>query len=190
MTITRILDDDVLYALACCIVECRAVHFSYRGKSVVAIPLRLVTDFESGRQYLLAVRKRRAVSKRFTIAQSYRIDLMQGIQPARAVKHRPEVTPPERHELQLAFRYDDARGRDHLIYRIREHEPESVICDDDQGTLHVTLETVDDLKLMPWLRTFYPVVRGEKDGPAHLAERMKKDIEEALVHYGIRPNLP
>ena len=190
MTITRILDDDVLYALACCIVECRAVHFSYRGKSVVAIPLRLVTDFESGRQYLLAVRKRRAVSKRFTIAQSYRIDLMQDVQPARAAKHRPEVTPPERHELQLAFRYDDERGRNHLIYRIREHEPESVICDDDQGTLHVTLETVDDLKLMPWLRTFYPVVRVEKDGPAHLAERMKKDIEEALKHYGIRPNLP
>ena len=49
---------DVL--LACCIVERRAVHFSYRGKGVVAIPLRLVTDFESGRQYLLAVRKRRA----------------------------------------------------------------------------------------------------------------------------------
>lgn len=190
MTITRILDDDVLYALACCIAEHRAVHFTYRGKGVAAIPLRLVTDFESGRQYLLAVRKRRAVSKRFTIAQSYRIDLIQGVKPTRVAKHQPEVTPPERHSLQLAFRYDDERGRDHLIYRIREHAPEAVFRDDGQGALHVMLETVDDLKLMPWLRTFYLVVRIEKDGPAHLAERMKKDIEEALVHYGIRPTLP
>lgn len=186
MTITRILDDDVFYALACCIAERRAVRFRYRGKGVVAIPLRLITDFESGRQYLLAIRKRRAVSKRFTIAQSYRIDFMQAVKPARAVKDQPKVTLPERHILQLAFRYDDERGRDHLIYRIREHEPEAAIHDDGLGTLHVTLETFDDLKLMPWIRTFYPIVRVEKDGPAHLAERMKIDIEEALKHYGIR----
>ena len=165
MTITRILDDDVFYALACCIAERRAVRFRYRGKGVVAIPLRLITDFESGRQYLLAIRKRRAV------------------------KDQPKVTLPERHILQLAFRYDDERGRDHLIYRIREHEPEAAIHDDGLGTLHVTLETFDDLKLMPWIRTFYPIVRVEKDGPAHLAERMKIDIEEALKHYGIRPAL-
>ena len=186
----RILDDDVLYALACCIAERRAVRFRYRGKGVVAIPLRLITDFESGRQYLLAIRKRRTVSKRFTIAQSYRIDFMQEVQPARTIKNQPDVTLPERHILRLAFRYDDERGRDHLIYRIREHEPKAVIRDDGLGTLHVTLETVDDLKLMPWLRTFYPTVRVEKDGPAHLAERMKIDIEEALKHYGIRPALP
>ncbi|WP_333686200.1 WYL domain-containing transcriptional regulator [Mitsuokella jalaludinii] len=190
MTITRILDDDVLYALACCIAEYRAVRFRYRGKGVVAIPLRLITDFESGRQYLLAIRKRRTVSKRFTIAQSYRIDFMQEVQPAHTIKNQPDVTLPERHILRLAFRYDDERGRDHLIYRIREHEPKAVIRDDSLGTLHVTFETVDDLKLMPWLRTFYPTVRVEKDGPAHLAERMKIDIEEALKHYGIRPALP
>lgn len=190
MTITRILDDDVLYALACCIAERRAVRFRYRGKGVLAIPLRLITDFESGRQYLLAIRKRCTVSKRFTIAQSYRIDFMQEVQPARTIKNQPDVTLPERHTLQLAFRYDDERGRDRLIYRIREHEPKATIHDDGLGTLHVALETVDDLKLMPWLRTFYPIVRVEKDGPAHLAERMKIDIEEALKHYGIRPALP
>ena len=115
---------------------------------------------------------------------------MQEVQPARTIKNQPDVTLPERHILRLAFRYDDERGRDHLIYRIREHEPKAVIRDDGLGTLHVTLETVDDLKLMPWLRTFYSTVRVEKDGPAHLAERMKIDIEEALKHYGIRPALP
>ncbi|MGO5129903.1 hypothetical protein [Mitsuokella jalaludinii] len=190
MMITRIFDDDVLYALACCIAERRAVRFRYRGKGVVAIPLRLITDFESGRQYLLAIRKRRTVSKRFTIAQSYRIDFMQEVQPARAIKDQLAVTLSERHILRLAFRYDDERGRDYLIYRIREYEPKAAIRDDGLGTLHVTLETVDALKLMPWLRTFYPTVRVEKDGPAHLAERMKIDIEEALKHYGIRPAFP
>ena len=190
MTITRILDDDVLYCLACCIVQHRAVHFTYRSKNVSAIPLRLVTDFEAGRQYLMAIRKRRTISRNFTIAQLYRIDLMQEVRPARTVRKQPAITPPERHALQLAFHYDAARERDHLIYRIREHEPEAAIYDAGNGTLHVTLEVVDELKLMPWLRTFYPFVRVEQDGPAHLSERMKRDIEEALDHYGIRPTLP
>lgn len=189
MTITRILDDDVLYCLAYCIVQHCAVHFTYRGKSISAIPLRLVTDFETGRQYLRAIRKRRAVSRHFTIEQSYRIDFIQAVHPARAIKNYPDVTPPKRHALRLTFRYDDARARSHIIYRIQEHEPEAIICDDGRDTLHVTIEVVDDLKLMPWLRTFYPIVRVEQDGPARLATRMQHDIEEALAHYGIRPTL-
>ena len=190
MTITRILDDNVLYGLAYCIVQHCAVHFTYRGKSISAVPLRLVTNFEAGRQYLLAIRKRRTVSRNFTIAQWYRIDFIQEVRPARVIREQPAVTPSERNALQLAFHYDSVQEREHLIYRIREHEPEAVICDAGNGTLHVTLEVVDELKLMPWLRTFYPVVRIEQDGPAHLSKRMKRDIEEALDHYGIRPTLP
>ncbi|MFV0636973.1 helix-turn-helix transcriptional regulator [Mitsuokella sp. WILCCON 0060] len=188
-TITRILDDDVVYALAYGIVHHMSVQFSYRKKKISAIPQRLVTDFETGRQYLLAVRKRRNISKQFTISQSFRVDLIQDMEMGEAVPLVPRLEETAPHDMQILFTYTDKASKKHLLYRIQEHAPTAVLEDDEQGTIRCTLSVVDDLKLMPWLRTFYPHVRIEKDGPAHLKERMRDDIEEALKNYGLCPTL-
>lgn len=189
-TITRLLDDDVLYGLTYGIVHRTAVSFTYRDRHISAFPQRLITDFETGRQYLLAKCGRKDTSLGFSVAQSLRIDLIRNLKMDKRVKQAPSFEKPIRHNIQILFTYTDERSKERLLYRIQEHEPEAVLKDDGKGTIQCTLSVVDDLKPLPWLRTFYPNVRIEEDGPAHLKKRMRDDIEEALKNYGICPTLP
>lgn len=186
-TITRIIDDDVLYCIAYGIVYHTTVYFSYRKKKIAAIPQRIVTDFETGRQYLSAIRKRRTCSKLFTIAQSFRIDLIQDIRIGKVIKQIPPIEQPVPHTMQIIFTYIDEEHKHRLLYRIKEHSPQAILNDDGNGTIYCTLSVVDDLKLMPWLRTFYPHIQLKKDGPAQLKKRMRDDIKEALKNYDLCP---
>ena len=188
-TITRLLDDIVVYGLAYGIVHHNVVSFTYRKQTVAAIPQRLITDFETGRQYLLAICRRKNSSTEFTIEQSFRIDLIHDMKMGKRMKQVPSLKETAKHEIQLFFSYADEFGKERLLYRIQEHVPEAVFEDDGGGTISCILPVVDDLKLMPWLRTFYPNVRIEQDGPARLKKRMCDDIEEALKNYGICPTL-
>lgn len=91
--------------------------------------------------------------------------------------------------MQIIFTYTDEKHKKRLLYRIKEHSPLAILNDDGSGTIYCTLSVVDDLKLMPWLRTFYPHIRLKKDGPAQLKQRMRDDIKEALTNYGLCPTL-
>lgn len=183
--IARILDDEVLQCLFYCIEQHREVHFRYRGKEVSVLPQKITTDFYVGRQYLQGVAKRKQKDKAFNLQQKYRLDWIERIRPGKQVNEQKIFQPEAKQQIEFELFYSDEREKQRLLLRLHEHEKGIEVCDKRENILLCRMQLVDELKLLPWLRTFYPQIRLVGEGKAKLQTRMEADIEEALTNYGI-----
>lgn len=53
--VTRILDDEILNRIVFCLENEAPLRFVHRGKERLALPLEIITDFYTGRQYMSAM---------------------------------------------------------------------------------------------------------------------------------------
>lgn len=191
----RILDDAVADALLYCIEHRCACTFVYRNENFLrhALPQRLLTDFHTGRQYLeaLAPRNKAAV---YTLSQRYRLDQIAKVSVGSKIPV-PKKTPSPTREpapLTLLFHPKDKKDAAHIRYRLRQRFPSerelTLSCRDD-GVLRATLRLKDAPALVPWLRTFFPILEIPTSQDKHaqlLRRKMIDDLEEALANYESR----
>lgn len=185
----KIIDEEVLATLLYAIRHHHAVSFSYKNKNIIALPLKVCINRHDGRQYLEAMSKT-SPSKRYDQRQTFRLDLMQNLQPAGKTQEKASYAPYPLHALKIAFRTHSPADEESIRRRILRRMPEAEFAQGTGHLLHCTLLLHDDLSILPWLRTFYPHLCPETISSKVLRERLLDDLKEMFENYGLHAPLP
>lgn len=171
--LVTILDELTAMFILYCMENNLALQFSYNKKKVTALPVKLVTNYYTKHQYLIAF----DTNKR-PIHQRFRLDKITNIKSCEIDKH-PESIQEKLSKVVLKLHTETADELQNIIKRIQARHPEAEIAAD--GTCYVTIYTTDTLQLFPWIRTLHPYA--EIMEPAGLRKRMIQDLEEVLANY-------
>ena len=188
-SIDKIIDEELLHLLNYCIEQKLTVIFTYRSREISAVPLKLLIDCYEQRQYLEALGKNTPTAQHYSILQKFRIDLITNLRPGPPAPDCQNPPTPVLHKLSLQLKTTSDHETENIKYRILQRFPQAElsVSDIDEHILLCTLSIHDDLKLLPWLRTFYPFLCPHTISSPLLRQRLIADLKEALTNYGIYP---
>lgn len=171
--LVTILDELTAMFILHCIDDNLALQFSYNKKKITALPVKLVTNYYTKHQYLIAF----DTSKR-PIHQRFRLDKIANIKSCDIDKH-PVPIQEKMSRVILKLHTETADELQNIIKRIQTRHPEAEITTED--SCYITIHTTDTLQLFPWIRTLHPYA--EILEPSGLRKRMIQDLQEVLANY-------
>ena len=206
-----VLDNEVLYDLLgyirekkpCCIVYKKMIniHYTsdteYQGDTADILPLRIIQDEITGRQYLVCYMPEEKCLESLRLDQILSAEdsstslseeeshtaytLLQGMENAWTAS---PANLSETHTVQIEFRY---RDQDRNRYRLKSEGTEGVITVVDEDTDLYTVTVTDPVEMVPWIRSFGSCARVLPSADEVVEEMRRKvihDWEEALRSYG------
>ena len=171
--LVTILDELTAMFILYCIENNLALSFKYNKKNVTAIPVKLVNNYYTRHQYLVAF----DTSKR-PIHQKFRLDKITNIKSCQTDKH-PMPIQEKISKVVLKLHTKTPDELQDIIKKIHSIHPEAEISSDE--FCYVTIYTEDTLQLFPWIRTLHPYA--EIIEPSGLRKRMIQDLQEVLANY-------
>ncbi len=205
-----VLDNEVLYDLLGYIREKKICHIvykkminihytsdtEYQGDTADILPLRIIQDEITGRQYLVCYMTEENCLESLRLDQILSAEdsstslgeevltaytLLQGMENAWTAS---PANLSETHTVQIEFRY---RDQDRNRYRLKSEGTEGVITVVDENTDLYTITVTDPMEMVPWIRSFGSCARVLPSSD-EVAEEMRRKIihdwEEALKSYG------
>ncbi len=206
-----VLDNEVLYDLLGYIREKRTchivykkmtnIHYSsdteYQGDTAEILPLRIIQDEITGRQYLVCYMTEEKCLESLRLDQILSAEdssiqltgeefhtadtLLQGVEYSWTAS---PANLSEAHTVQIEFRY---RGQDRNRYRLKSEGTEGVIRVVDENTDLYTVTVTDPMEMVPWIRSFGSCARvlpSSDETVETMRRKVIHDWEEALRSYG------
>ena len=210
----NVIDDDVTWAILNAIHNTNAIRYRYRAKSgetkeCTVLPMKLVIDYQYGRQYFFCYDYTHKVFNVQRIAAVTDISEANAIKGPQKYEFAPNVTEStdlhkmydeiySRHfehiwniaagdhtsTVLIHFTFpDDAYSRQlNRLKSTRRHGQIKELCD---GHVDFTVTVQNELELVPWIRSFGGYARVDGEHNPVLAQKIQSDWSEAMKQYGI-----
>lgn len=201
----KIIDDEIISVVLQCLHRREKVRFDYsiednnKGTDVIVTPLKLVSDYLYGRQYLFAIEN---LGKKIRL---FRIDKIQNIEPANEASG--DIDEYSRYEkyiekswcatmlkhnklekIEVEFRIDEEKEY-YIIERLKKEGKWGEIKRIEEGRYLYSIEVTDAGELIPWLRSFAGFVKVIDADGHNIGERLKNEWKETLEKYETSKNI-
>lgn len=171
--LVTILDELTAAFILHCINNGAALKFTYNKKIITAQPMKIVRNYYTGHQYLIAYS---TISR--PIHQQFRLDKMSSLKCV-PKSNIPEPPPQPNSQLTLLLHTADEQELHRLKKKILLQYDNAIFAHDEAITARI--ELADTLQALPWLRTLHPQV--EIVEPSWLRRRIIQDLKEVVANY-------
>lgn len=203
----RILNDEIVNQLCAayqshCLTELTFMN----GKKRKVVPIRLVNEFQFGRQYLFCYDLKTGkpsylrldrieevtVSGQHYDPSSY--EKWVGLIPCSWCASLPsgtgEAYPEQLILVQVDFLFhelprEDAESETYILDRLMREKRTGTITRIGEGHYLYEIKVLDPVELVPWIRSFGHFARVRQSNAHDLPAKILKDLEESLRNYGI-----
>lgn len=171
--LVNILDELNAAFILDCINDDKALQFIYNENTVTAQPMKIVRNYYTGHQYMMAY----DTSSR-PIHQRYRLDKMSYLK-SMPKSNIPAPPPQPLSQLALLLHTTDEQDLQRLKHKILLQYDKAIFTKGEP--VMVKIKMADTLQALPWLRTLHPQVEIVK--PSWLRERIIQDLKEVMANY-------
>ncbi len=194
--LNRIIDDDIVTCILNCIINNKKVKIYYNNKAEakVSVPLRIITEYYYGRQYLLSID---LVSEKLSL---YRLDKIDKLCEDEKLEARVSVEMYNKYienswcatlfnenndltEVEIDF-FIDENKEDFILQRLSKEGKWGEIKKVEEGRYLYKIKVTDAKELIPWIRSFSGFAKVRKSEKHNLHEIIENDWKETLKNYG------
>lgn len=196
----RMIEDDIVFNIISCIMQNKKMKFSYektnkKAIKVTIIPLKIITEYYYGRQYVFGI------DSLDNKAKIYRIDKIDGFSVDGDFEEKANTSEYDKYlqnswcavllnsdrkliEVEVDFIFDELKEQYVLKRLLRERKWGEVVKIEENHYLY-RVKVTDPNELKPWLRSYAGFAKIRKSESHDLYETIKNDWKEALQRYGV-----
>ena len=209
----NVIDDDVTWKILTAIHTKSVISYSYktRGEKILhfdMLPMKVIIDKQYGRQYFFGYNYKDQKYYMPRISSVSNVNIKTNYDTARIYEALSDDDLKDIHSAynriyreHMANVWNIARGETistvHIHFAFPEEEyskqlsrlkatkHHGSITELGNGNVDFTVDTCNELELVPWIRGFGKYAVVDKNTNPELASKLKSDWEEALKQYGI-----
>lgn len=211
----NVIDDDITWAVLDAIHNINAIQYKYRTKSgflkeCTVLPMKLVIDYQYGRQYF------------FCYDYEYKVFNMQRLSSVSEITIAKKIKEPQKYEFctekitedtdlhrmynqvysqhfeqvwNIAMNEKSSKVLIHFTFPDREYTKQlnrlkstrhhGILTELGNGRVDFSVTVQSELELVPWIRGYGAYAVVDSNINPELANKLKTDWQEALKQYGI-----
>lgn len=209
----NVIDDDVTWTILTAIHNKSVIHYSYKTKNnkilqFDVLPMKIIIDKQYGRQYFFCYNYNDHKYYMPRISAISNISINTSFDKTRIYEALSENDLSDIHfaynriyrehtqnvwnialgeaistvNIHFSFPQEEYSK---LLSRLNSTKRHGIITELGNGKVDFTINTCNELELVPWIRGFGAYALVDKNTNPELAEKLKNDWKEALKQYGI-----